>query len=146
MRDRALGLAADLRATPPPTADPGDVTEAATFLEWLADDHFTFIGACDEAGGDPLGTVRRRMPSGLPGRDVEPAVLTLTKVLERSTVHRAVPLDFVGVKRFDADGAVVGEQRFFGLYTATVYSEPTDALPVVRRKAEAVIARSGYRR
>ena len=144
MRDRALELAADLRANPPPTADPGDVTEAATFLEWLADDHFTFIGACDEAGGDPLGTVRRRMPSGLPGQDVEPAVLTLTKVLERSTVHRAVPLDFVGVKRFDADGAVVGEQRFFGLYTATVYSEPTDALPVVRRKAEAVIARSGY--
>ena len=144
MRDRALALAGDLRATPPPTADPDDVTEAATFLEWLADDHFTFIGACDEAGGAPLGTVRRRMPSGLPGRDTEPAVLTLTKVLERSTVHRAVPLDFVGVKRFDADGAVVGEQRFFGLYTATVYSEPTNALPVVRRKAEAVIARSGY--
>ena len=60
-----------------------------------------------------------------PGKDSDPDVLTLTKVLERSTVHRAVPLDFVGVKRFDADGAVVGEQRFFGLYTATVYSEPT---------------------
>ena len=44
-------------------------------------------------------------------------------------MHRAVPLDFVGVKRFDADGAVVGEQRFFGLYTATVYSEPTDDAP-----------------
>ena len=144
MRDRALELATGLRANPPPIADPGDVTEAATFLEWLADDHFTFIGACDQAGGDPLGTVRRRVPSGLPGQDVEPALLTLTKVLERSTVHRAVPLDFVGVKRFDADGAVVGEQRFFGLYTATVYSEPTDALPVVRRKAAAVIARSGY--
>ena len=53
MRDRALELAADLRATPPPTGDPGDVTEAATFLEWLADDHFTFIGACDERGRRP---------------------------------------------------------------------------------------------
>ena len=72
MRDRALELAAELRERPPPTADPGDVTEAAAFLEWLADDHFTFIGACDDAGGGPLGTVRRRVPSGLPGQDSDP--------------------------------------------------------------------------
>ena len=83
------------------------------------------------------------MPVGLPVQDSDPYVLTLTKVLERSTVHRAVPLDFVGVKRFDPNGAVVGEQRFFGLYTATVYSDPTSSLPVVRRKVEAVIARAG---
>ena len=73
MRDRALELAAALRAAPPPTVDPADVAEAATFLEWLADDHFTFIGECDGAGGD---SARRRcggvVPSGLPGHDVGP--------------------------------------------------------------------------
>ncbi|MEX1007888.1 MAG: NAD-glutamate dehydrogenase [Acidimicrobiia bacterium] len=144
MRDRALELVAELRDAPPPPIDPGDVAEAAAFLEWLVDDHFTFVGACDDTGGAPLGIVRRRVPSGLPGNAAEPYVLTLTKVLERSTVHRAVPLDFVGVKRFDARGAVVGEQRFFGLYTATVYSEQTSELPFVRRKAEEVTARAGF--
>ncbi len=129
---------------PPPAVDPGDVAEAAAFLDWLVDDHFTFVGACDDAGGSALGIVRRRVPSGLPDNSAAPYVLTLTKVLERSTVHRAVPLDFVGVKRFDASGAVVGEQRFFGLYTATVYSERTIELPFVRRKAAAVTARAGF--
>ena len=54
-------------------------------------------------------------------------VLTLTKTQARSTVHRAVPLDYVGVKRFDADGKVVGECRFTGLYTSNVYTESTSA-------------------
>ena len=60
-------------------------------------------------------------------------------------MHRAVPLDYVGVKRFDADGAVVGECRFTGLYTSTVYSEPDERIPVVRRKVAEVIAASGFR-
>jgi len=144
MRDRALDLAATLRERPPPTADGGDVAEAAAFLEWLADDHFTFVGACDETGLVPFGIVKRRVPSGLPVFGHEPFVLTLTKALEHSTVHRCAPLDFIGVKRFDRAGVVVGEQRFFGLYTASVYTEATSELPVLRRKTAQVIARAGY--
>ena len=43
--------------------------------------------------------------------------LIVTKANTRSTVHRPAYLDYVGVKRFDADGEVVGERRFLGLYT-----------------------------
>ena len=134
----------------PPTADPSDVSEAAEFLEWLADDHFTFIGACDEAGGVALGTVRRRgVPAGLPGKDADPDVLTLTKVLERSTVHRAVPLDFVGVKRFDASGSDhrrpfehLRERQDVGICASLPEGPPArhglrtipDATPPVRRR------------
>ena len=38
-------------------------------------------------------------------------------------VHRPRYLDYVGVKRFDDDGDVVGERRFLGLYTTAAYRE-----------------------
>jgi len=166
MRDRSLDLARGLRRRPPVSVDAADVAEAVTFLEWLADDHFTFLGCVEYEllpGGEPdalrvvqgsqLGVVRRRdlaaasaafgrMAPELRHLAYEPYVLTLTKAQARSTVHRAVPFDYVGVKRFDDTGTVVGECRFTGLYTANVYSETTSDVPVLRRKVARVIARA----
>ena len=65
---------------------------------------------------------------------LEPHVLNLTKANSRSTVHRPAYLDYVGVKRFDAEGRVVGERRFLGLYTHTAYQSRTEAIPILRRK------------
>jgi hypothetical protein len=46
----------------------------------------------------------------------------LSKANTRATVHRPGYLDYVGVKRFDAKGQVVGERRILGLYTHNVYT------------------------
>jgi glutamate dehydrogenase len=157
MRDRVLARAAELRRAPPPTAESGDVVEAATFLEWLADDHFTFIGASaydvvDTDGGaarrlvpgSELGFLRDRPPSEPSDGSAGAAfVLTLTKARECSTVHRVARLDSVGVKRFDPAGTVVGEDRFLGLYTANVYSQSATTVPILRRKTAQVMARAG---
>ena len=40
----------------------------------------------------------------------------------RSRVHRRVYLDYIGVKRFDADGKLIGEFRIVGLFTSTAYT------------------------
>ena len=106
---------------------------------------------CVDADGVPvpgseLGVARRRALFE-PGDGADPAtrwVLTLTKALARSTVHRDVPLDFVGVRRFGADGAWLDETHFLGLYTANVYSQATETIPVLRRKVAQVLARSGF--
>jgi glutamate dehydrogenase len=157
LRGRALARAEEMRRSPPPTADADEVLEAATFLEWIADDHFTFIGACtyqlDDRSGDgtlhcmpgsELGIVRRRSMGERPDGFARQAfVLTLTKAAERSTVHRAARLDSVGVKRFDDRGAVIGEDRFVGLYTANVYSQSTTTVPVLRRKVARVLSQAG---
>ena len=65
----------------------------------------------------------------------EPQLLVLTKANARSPVHRPSYLDYVGVKRFDDDGEVVGERRFVGLYTTAAYRAAPRDIPVVRRKA-----------
>ncbi len=169
MRAKALALAVELRSSPPPTVPPDDAAQSAAFLEWLVDDHFTFEGYCEydlvEIDGDdalrlvpssPLGVVRRRelsqyartfsrMRPETRRRAREPWVLTLTRARPHSTVHRAVALDYVGVKRFDPVGRVVGEHRFTGLYTADVFTESTARIPVIRDKVAAVLERSGLR-
>ena len=68
----------------------------------------------------------------------------LTKANARSPVHRPSYLDYVGVKRFDVDGAVVGERRFLGLYTTIAYREVPANIPVLRRTAQAVLERAGF--
>ncbi len=167
MRERALEIAADLEGNPPPV-DPEDVAEARAFLAWLEDDNFTFLGYreyefSDEDGGTMLASIpdtglgilrqppgahtsRRfdRLPPEVRERAFEPYLLNLTKANSRSTVHRPAFFDYVGVKRFDADGKVIGERRFLGLYTHTAYHANAEEIPILRRKVAAILERAAF--
>ncbi|HEV3379175.1 MAG TPA: NAD-glutamate dehydrogenase [Thermoleophilaceae bacterium] len=168
MRARALDVVADLGTDPPPL-DSGEVAEARAFMAWLEDHNFTFLGArdytlgCDENGearlasvpGSGLGVLRQaggkasarrfdKLPPAVRARALEPYLLNLTKANSRATVHRAAYLDYVGVKRFDDEGKVIGERRFLGLYTHTAYHASPHEIPILRRKVESVLARAGF--
>ena len=75
-----------------------------------------------------------KLPPDVRARALEPYLLNLTKANSRATVHRPAYLDYVGVKRFDASGQVVGERRFLGLYTHTAYHASPREIPILRRK------------
>ncbi len=171
LRDRALELARALESDPPPLAKR-EVTEGRAFLKWLAADHFTFLGyreydlvsadgvdALRVVDGRGLGILREHPGEagnsgnsaaalGLPtearrhARDRE--LLILTKANSRATVHRPAFLDYVGIRRFDAAGNVVGEHRFLGLYSSSTYQESPRTIPVLRRKFARVVARAGF--
>ncbi len=169
MRARLLEICEGLRQKPPPL-DAEAIEEAINFLEWMEQDHFTFLGFREydlvEADGDRylraiigtgLGILRRgsrKTPDeATPGltQSIRPEsraseLLVITKASSASTVHRPTNLDYVGVKTFDGDGKVVGEQRFLGLYTSTAYSRNPRQIPLLRYKAEKVLDRSGLRR
>ena len=59
-------------------------------------------------------------------------------------MHRPVYLDYVGVKKFDETGEVVGERRFLGLFSSAAYTECVTRIPVLREKADAVIEGAGF--
>ncbi|KAI5913226.1 NAD-glutamate dehydrogenase [Thauera sp. 2A1] len=71
-------------------------------------------------------------------------LLTLTKANARATVHRSAYLDYIGVKRFDAAGEVIGERRLLGLYTSAAYSASPTQIPLLRSKVATVTERAGF--
>ncbi|WP_426569383.1 NAD-glutamate dehydrogenase [Streptomyces canus] len=172
MRDAALRIADRLEDEPVPgdLAEP-EVAEARELLRWLADDHFTFLGyreyqlreddSLAAVPGTGLGILRsdphhaddeshpvspsfERLPADARAKAREHKLLVLTKANSRATVHRPSYLDYVGVKKFDADGNVVGERRFLGLFSSAAYTESVMRVPVVRRKVEAVLKGAGF--
>ncbi|MGD9386708.1 MAG: NAD-glutamate dehydrogenase [Gammaproteobacteria bacterium] len=168
MRAKAREVCAELESAPPPL-DDDVVRESRELLEWMADDHFTFLGYREyklEHGEDAdqlrrlkgtgLGILRRPPPrdsgDGTPlvGREIRRQarsrdLLVITKANSRATVHRDSYLDYVGVKRFDAGGQVIGERRFLGLWTSAAYSRNPREIPLLRDKLRRVIAASGLR-
>jgi glutamate dehydrogenase len=74
----------------------------------------------------------------------QPTLLIVTKSAVRSRVHRRVYMDYVGVKRFDQRGKLVGEFRIVGLFTSTAYTRSTRSIPYLRRKVDAVVRRAGF--
>ncbi|WP_430790593.1 NAD-glutamate dehydrogenase [Actinoplanes sp. G11-F43] len=161
MRQRAVDIAEELGGNPLPVPDK-DVTDSIELLQWLAADHFTFLGYreyhLDEEGflsavpGTGLGILRgaskpRRLASEMAPevyeRAMEQRLLMITKANSRATVHRSAYLDYIGVKMFDDAGHVVGERRFLGLFSSSAYRTSVRELPVVRRKVQEVMDRSG---
>src|ERR1700733_2773406 len=74
----------------------------------------------------------------------EPRLLVITKSTLRSPVHRRVDMDYIGVKRFDRQGKLVGEFRLCGLFPSTAYTRSVRAIPYLRRKMDNVIRRAGF--
>jgi glutamate dehydrogenase len=169
MRQRCQSLLRELEQTPPDLPRE-EIIEAIDFLEWLDNDHFTYLGyreydfegqgaaaaaRIDEESG--LGILRDpdvpvfeglRSLGELPP-DVQewvrsPQLLRITKANRRSRVHRAVHMDTVALKRFDAAGRVVGERIFVGLFTSTAYSASPRRIPLLRRKVDDTIAAAGF--
>ncbi len=142
--------------------------EALAFVEWLEDNHFTFL-ACDEFRLDYSGTepaveriegadlgLFRHVPADrqrvlLKDLDAEiQSFITSTELISfiksgtRSRVHRPAYPDYVVVKYFDKQGQVTGGIRFLGLYTSMVYIETPDSIPLVREKLKAIRDMAGF--
>ncbi|MFJ8086436.1 NAD-glutamate dehydrogenase [Streptomyces sp. NPDC096205] len=172
MRDAALRIADGLPEEP--VADDlrrQEIEEARELLRWLAADHFTFLGYREyqlrgddslaavpgtglgilrsdphHAGDDqhPVSPSFERLPADARAKAREHKLLVLTKANSRATVHRPSYLDYVGVKKFDENGEVVGERRFLGLFSSAAYTESVLRVPVIRRKVDEVLQGAGF--
>ena len=164
MRGRAETLVGELDEHEPSGLDPAGIEEAQAFLHWLTHDHFTFLGyreyefvsdgeqeglkAIPDSGlgilrGAPVTPYTKLRPRAQELAR-SPHALVITKANTRATVHRPAYLDYIGVKKFDQDGAVIGERRFLGLYTSIAYKASAREIPIVRGKVDYVLERAGF--
>ena len=97
-------------------------------------------------GSGEVSSAFAKLPPHVRALAREPVPLVLSKANSRSTIHRPGYMDYIGIKRFDDGGTVVGERRFLGLYTTAAYREVPSNIPVLRRKVDAVVERAGFAR
>ncbi len=163
MRRILRALLDELPGPPTPPVPAAELAETQDFLRWLDDDNFTFLGyreydftGAAEPAVPALGILRDRdYPifgglrdlSSLPP-DVQDFIrrrelLVVTKSNLRATVHRTAHMDAIGLRRFGADGEVVGIRLFLGLFTSLAYSRSPRAIPLLRLKVRRVVARAG---
>src|SRR5262245_23475370 len=165
MRERVEAIVTELKNNPPPSP-VDEIAEAIQFLQWLLADNFTFLGlrdyrvdgqALEPDFKNALGIMRSRELRVLKrGTELleftpeimaflkEPRPLIVAKANIHSRVHRRAYLDYIGVKRFDAAGNLVGEHRIIGLFTSTAYTRSAHTIPYLRRKIAAVETRAGF--
>jgi glutamate dehydrogenase len=159
MREQALRIAVELRHHPPVGVEGHEVEETRALLKWLADDNLTFLGyreydlitvegedALRPVSDSGLGILRQPhdddavslsfaiLPTAVRAKARDPHLLVLSKANSRSTVHRTAYMDYIGIKKFDAEGNVIGERRFLGLYAASAYTHSVSDVPVLRDK------------
>ncbi len=147
-----------------------ELREIQAFLRWLRDGAFVFLGyrgydlvetpdgerSIVVEPGSGLGILRNEAesayaePSPLSGLPRElrelvegGPVLIISKTNAESTVHRRARMDYIGVKKLDDDGEVVGERRFIGLFTSKAFQEEADHIPILRDKLRQILEEAG---
>ncbi|MDP6874376.1 MAG: NAD-glutamate dehydrogenase [Alphaproteobacteria bacterium] len=148
-----------------------EVAESRAFLSWMRDNHFTLLGCRDysyssKKGADELAVVpdsslgifrdedrhvlTRQDGMGAPGTAPiaqrfirREEILLVTKTGVRGTVHRPVHMDYIGIKRYDGKGKLVGERRFVGLFTASAFNRTPRDIPLLRRKLAQALEQAG---
>lgn len=150
----------------PATLDPEEIAESKAFLNWIEDHHFTFLGIRDyeivqEQGemvlqaipNTGLGVLRESISTShafyVSSMAPEARELTLSshiliisKTNTPASVHRDAYADYIGVKRFDAQGKVIGERRILGLYTSAAYNTNPKYIPFLRHKVANIMRNS----
>ncbi len=155
LRRATFDLADNIQQTSTQDVDTR-TAETHAFLQWLLDDHFTFLGYSefdlqDRHGKQTLVENRHKRlglfdnqtatrtkvvtdKSGIANFYASEELVAFSKSPERSRVHRNAYPDYVVVKRFNGEGQVIGEARLLGLYTSSVYSVSPMNIPLVREK------------
>lgn len=165
MRERVRRAITELDEAPE-VLDPAEAEETKAFLQWIEDHHFTFLGIRDyeliEKGHETilqplpetgLGVLRPSLSKStarsISAMTPEARELTLSsralvmfKTNTEATVHRQAYTDYIGVKRFNKKGQVIGEMRIIGLYTSAAYNTNPKHIPFLRHKVAKVMNNS----
>ncbi|MCX7543816.1 NAD-glutamate dehydrogenase [Marinicella gelatinilytica] len=133
------------------------------FLDWLANDNFTFLGyrryqkqkdylVAEEDSG--LGLLSQKLDadsndaSQIKVSDYkvkkQSDLVVLTKVNKLSKIHRKGNLDYIGVLETNDQGEVVAEHRFIGLLTSQAMNTSPLEIPYIKTKIKQLIKQFAF--
>ena len=143
--------------------------DVVTFLKWLGNNHFTFLGFREYCFDNQKNKVLQQVPDsglgvfrdpnyyvlrsdgdyvdvidelGYLGQNNNP--ITVIKSNRKSSVHRFTHMDQIFITHYDK-GDIVGQYCFIGLFTSTAYSARVQDIPLLNKKAQDIMIRTGFR-
>jgi glutamate dehydrogenase len=141
--------------------------EVAAFLEWAKNEGFepfgyayyvvkpgarelerdipSRIGVLQDTSHPVYGTCLANIPGDFDTLSSRPDTLSIVKADVEGTLHRDQPLDFIGVRHTDAQGTILGEHCFVGLFTRAATATPLARLPFARGRVAKVLSLAGVR-
>jgi len=161
MKDR-LGAVAEHAA-----GQSEEGAEVAAFLEWARREGFEVhgyayyqvkagarelerdipsrIGVLQDTSHPVYGTCLANIPGDFETLSRRGHTLSIVKADVSGTLHRDQQLDFIGVRNMDAQGNVLGEHCFVGLFTRAATLTPLARLPFARGRIAKVLQIAGVR-
>jgi len=161
MADRMTAVAAEA------AAQGGAGQEVAAFLEWAKNEGYepfgyayymvkpgqrelerdvaSRIGVLQDTTHPVYGTCLANIPGDLNTLSNRADTLSIVKADVEGTLHRDQPLDFIGVRRTDAQGNILGEHCFVGLFTRAATATTLARLPFARGRVAKVLSLAGVR-
>ena len=169
MRDKMRAIIADI-ANKPTGLSVEEAADVRDFLNWVHDDQFTFLGFRDYTYSSTGGKISMTVVPGAglgilqnPDKmvfheirdlaDMPPEVgafmkkdelLSVSKTNQKSTVHRRVHMDAIGIKRMDDKGKLAGFSLFIGLFTSQAYNKSASDIPLLSRRISNTVKRAGF--
>jgi glutamate dehydrogenase len=162
MADRMTSVAAAAAGAGTPEGQ-----EVAAFLEWAKNEGFepfgyayyvvkagvrelerdipSRIGVLQDTSHPVYGTCLANIPGDFETLSRRADTLSIVKADVEGTLHRDQPLDFIGVRNTDAQGNILGEHCFVGLFTRAATSTPLARLPFARGRVAKVLSIAGVR-
>jgi len=163
MQDRFDAVGAEAAAT---AGDEGK--EVAAFLDWAKTEGFepfgyayykvipgarelerdvpSRIGVLQDTAHPVYGTCLASIPGDFDTLSKRPHTLSIVKADVEGTLHRDQALDFIGVRHTDAQGAILGEHCFVGLFTRAASITPLARMPFARGRIAQVLQIAGVRK
>ncbi|MCW9033224.1 MAG: NAD-glutamate dehydrogenase [Rhodospirillales bacterium] len=149
----------------PPKHSASNLEETCEFLQWIYDNNFTLLGyreydfkkvkgeiQVDIKPDSGLGILRSTDIRVFEDRNYlarplhENDIVHITKTTRKATIHRPVHMDAITVHKINAKGDVVGAHLFLGLFTSVAYSSSPRKIPLLRKKVDRTMDRSGLSR
>jgi glutamate dehydrogenase len=141
--------------------------EVAAFLEWAKTEGFepfgyayyqvkpgvrelerdipSRIGVLQDTKHPVYGTCLANIPGDFDTLSKRANTLSIVKADVEGTLHRDQQLDFIGIRHTDAQGAILGEYCFVGLFTRAATATPLNRLPFARGRVAKVLSIAGVR-
>ncbi len=150
MRARAQQVADELVAPRAEHAIAPEAEQVSKLLDWLARQHFVFLGAATYSlsGGQlhaiassQLGLLRDNVAVD-PMFAAGDQVVSIARTDAEVAVHRRARPVCIAVRRFDDNAAVIGEERFIGLFSAAAYRVSANTIPLIRERVAWVLSQS----